>query len=98
MRFAERIRSCEAFRKELEGASAPALEPWDIGYYAEKQRQAKYDFNEEELRPYFPLDRVLRGLFATAQALYEIEIVERERQSLGPRSQSRMPFAIATAR
>ena len=68
----------QAFRNEIEGDSAKALEPWDIAYYAEKQRQAKYDFNEEELRPYFPLDQVLGGLFATAQALYEIEILERD--------------------
>jgi oligopeptidase A len=67
-----------AYRIELEGDSARPLEPWDVAYYAEKQRQAKYDFNEEELRPYFPLDTVLAGLFATARALYEIEIVERE--------------------
>ena len=75
--FRRENRELEAFRKEIEGGSAAALEAWDIGYYSEKQRQAKYDFNEEELRPYFPLDRVLQGLFATAQALYEIEIVER---------------------
>ena len=68
----------QAYRSEIEGDSAPALEPWDAAYYSEKQRQAKYDFNEEELRPYFPLGRVLDGLFATAQALYEIEIVERD--------------------
>jgi oligopeptidase A len=67
-----------AFRKSLEGEDAPPLQPWDAAYYAEKQRQAEYDFNEEELRPYFPLDRVLAGLFATAQALYEVEIVERD--------------------
>jgi oligopeptidase A len=74
-------RSNEAlqrYRHELEGPSAPKLEPWDVAYYAEKQRQAHYDFNEEELRPYFPLDRVLTGLFATAEALYGIRIVERE--------------------
>ena len=76
--FRRENRELEAFRKELEGDAARALEPWDIAYYSEKQRQAKYDFNEEELRPYFPLGRVLDGLFATAQALYEIEIVERE--------------------
>ncbi len=71
----EELRS---FRAELEGDAAATLAAWDVGYYAEKQKQAKYDFNEEQLRPYFPLDRVLAGLFATAQALYEIEIVERE--------------------
>ncbi len=76
--FRRENQALQAFRKEIEGDTAPALEPWDIAYYAEKQRQAKYDFNEEELRPYFPLDRVLDGLFATAGALYEIEIVERD--------------------
>jgi oligopeptidase A len=76
--FERENQELQAYRNEIEGDSAPALEAWDTAYYSEKQRQAKYDFNEEELRPYFPLDRVLDGLFATAQALYEIEIVERD--------------------
>jgi oligopeptidase A len=66
------------YRRKIEGADANPIQPWDVAYYAEKQRQDEYDFNEEELRPYFPLDRVLDGLFATAQALYDIRIVERE--------------------
>jgi len=86
--FARENQQLQAYRAELEGDSAPALEPWDLGYYAEKQRQAKYDFNEEELRPYFPLDRVLRGLFSTAEALYEIEIVEREAATWDPEVKS----------
>ena len=77
-----------AFRRELEGAGAPAIEPWDTAYYAEKQRQAKYDFNEEELRPYFPLERELGGLIATAQALYEVKNVEREAVTWDPSERS----------
>ena len=76
--FERENRELQAYRLEIEGDSARALEPWDVAYYSEKQRQAEYDFNEEELRPYFPLDGVLDGIFATAQALYEIEIVERD--------------------
>jgi len=76
--FDRENQELQDFRNEIEGDAASAIEPWDAAYYSEKQRQAKYDFNEEELRPYFPLDRVLDGLFATAQALYEIEIVERD--------------------
>jgi oligopeptidase A len=76
--FERENRALQAFRDEIEGGTAPALEPWDVAYYSEKQRQAKYEFNEEELRPYFPLPRVLDGLFAIAQALYEIRIVARE--------------------
>ena len=79
--FERENQALQAYRLEIEGADAPELEPWDVAYYAEKQRQAKYDFNEEELRPYSPLDRVLDGLFATAQALYDIEIVERDAAS-----------------
>lgn len=75
--FERENQELEAFQRELEGSDAPPLAPWDLAYYAEKQRLAKYDFDEEELRPYFPLDSVLKGLFATAQALYEIRIVER---------------------
>ena len=74
----------DAFRRELEGNDAPPIDPWDTAYYAEKQRQAKYEFDEEELRPYFPLDNVLEGLFATAQALYQVRIVEREAVAWDP--------------
>lgn len=65
----------QAFRRTLEGADAPALKAWDIAYYAEKQRAALYDFDEEALRPYFPLDRVLAGLFEIAHRLYGITVV-----------------------
>ena len=50
------------------------VEPWDIAYWAETQRRALFDFDEETLRPYFPLDRVTRGLFEVATSLYGITI------------------------
>jgi oligopeptidase A len=62
------------FRCTLEGANAPELERWDVGYYSEKQRQALYDFDSEQLRPYFPLDRVVGGLFETAHRLYGVDV------------------------
>jgi oligopeptidase A len=67
-----------AFRRSLEGPAAPDLQPWDVGYYAEKQRQALYDFDEEALRPYFPVERVIAGLFEIASRLYGIRIVEQQ--------------------
>ena len=45
---------------QIEGANAPAMAAWDILYYAEKLRKARYDFDEEALRPYFPMDSVFR--------------------------------------
>jgi oligopeptidase A len=50
--------------------------PWDIGYLAEKQRQALYQFDEEELRPYFELDRVIAGMFDIFSRVLNIKVVE----------------------
>jgi oligopeptidase A len=74
--FARENRDLLEFRRSLEGSNAPELEPWDVSYYAEKQRAALYDFDEEELRPYFPLERVVDGLFETVQRLYGIRVTE----------------------
>ncbi len=67
-----------AFRRELEGPAAPELDPWDVGYYAEKLRKARFDFDDEELRPYFAADRVLDGLFTVVERLYGVRVAPRE--------------------
>lgn len=53
------------------------LEPWDWRYYAERVRKARYDLDDQELRPYFPLDRVREGAFSVANKLYGITFTER---------------------
>jgi oligopeptidase A len=73
-RFREENRELLEFRRSLEGPSAPDLEPWDVAYYAEKQRATLYDFDEEALRPYFPLERVAAGLFDLVNRLYGIRV------------------------
>jgi len=75
-RFQEENRALLEFRRSLEGPDAPQLEPWDVAYYAEKQRAALYDFDEEALRPYFPLERVAAGLFDLVNRLYGIRVAE----------------------
>ena len=67
--FAAENKELEAFRAEQSGQSGP-LSPWDLGYWSEKLRVKKYDFDQEALRPYFPLERVVSGLFSTVQRLY----------------------------
>ncbi len=75
--FFERERAeLEAFRKELEGPEAPALQAWDVKYYAEKLRKARYAYDEERLRPWFSADKVLSGLFGIVHKLYGITIEE----------------------
>ena len=76
--FEREKRELLAFRRRIEGPDAPELERWDLGYYSEKQRQALYDFDSEELRPYFPLDRVVEGLFETARRLYGVDVRPNE--------------------
>lgn len=53
------------------------LNPWDIAFYSEKQKQAYYQINDEQLRPYFPEDRVLSGLFELMTRLFNIHVEER---------------------
>lgn len=53
-----------------------ALEAWDIPYYSEKLRRHRFAISQEELRPYFPMPRVLQGLFEVASRLYGVEICE----------------------
>lgn len=53
------------------------LEPWDWWYYAEKLKKAKYDLDEEELRPYFQVDNVINGVFQLASNLFGIKFEER---------------------
>ncbi|MGC9971041.1 MAG: M3 family metallopeptidase [Bryobacteraceae bacterium] len=73
-RFAEENRELLEFRRSIEGPDAPELEPWDVAYYAEKQRSALYDFDQEALRPYFPLQRVIEGLFGIVRRLYGVRV------------------------
>lgn len=73
--FEREQASLIAFRRELEGLDAPAIAPWDVAFYAEAQRKAIYDFDDEILRPYFSADRVLRGMFSLAGRLFGVNVV-----------------------
>jgi oligopeptidase A len=75
-RFREEADALRAFRREQEGPEAPELAPWDVQYYAEKLRRKVYDLDEEALRPFFPLDQVISGMFDVVGRLFGIRIVE----------------------
>jgi len=75
-RFNEENRELLEFRRSIEGPNTPDLAPWDVAYYAEKQRAALYAFDEEALRPYFPMESVVAGMFDLVGRLYGIRVEE----------------------
>jgi oligopeptidase A len=62
-----------SFISQLEIAPS-SLKPWDVAYYVEKMRKSQYDFDEEDLRPYFPLPRVLQGLFTIVERVLAVSV------------------------
>ena len=59
----------ESYASQLEGRPVK-IKAWDYSYYSNKLQQAKYSYNEEELRPYFELNNVIDGVFGLATKLY----------------------------
>ncbi|QDU96771.1 M3 family metallopeptidase [Lignipirellula cremea] len=57
------------------GQTEPVMH-WDVGYWAERRREKEFDFTDEQLRPYFPLPRVLEGLFSLTERLFGVTIAE----------------------
>ena len=69
------VAEIEKFARAIEGPDF-TLEAWDFAYYAQKLKQAHYDFDPEALRPYFELSRVTEGVLHLAQQLYGIRFRE----------------------
>ncbi len=69
------VEELKAFARNEHGVKE--LEAWDIGYYSEKLRQKRYDISPETLRPWFPVNRVIPGLFRVAEKLFDVQIEEK---------------------
>jgi len=71
--FEREKRELEDFRASRAG-QRERMQPWDVGYWSEKLRMERFDFDEEALRPYFAAEKVLGGLFDVARRLYGLAI------------------------
>ncbi|MDT8341750.1 MAG: M3 family metallopeptidase, partial [Longimicrobiales bacterium] len=85
--MAERARphweaDVRALREHAAGLGLERLRPWDVSYVSESLRRARFDFDDEVLRPYFPLDRVQEGLFRIAERVFGIRVREAEAQAV----------------
>lgn len=72
--FEREVAELTAFAESM---GLTPLEPWDLLFVIERLRKAKYDLDEEELRPYFPLEQVLTGLFEITRRLFGVHVIER---------------------
>jgi oligopeptidase A len=84
--FLAEYKQLAQYKAAKSGHSASALEPWEVAYWAEKQRQENYDFDEEALRPYFPVGGVMAGMFEIASRLFGITIRQLETICVQPGS------------
>ncbi len=75
------LEDLRAFAVSKDAPEANDLKHWDLAYWSERLREAKFDFNAEELRPYFPLEQVLSGLFNLAHKLFGITITPADGQA-----------------
>ncbi|MCG5061733.1 MAG: M3 family metallopeptidase [Limnoraphis sp. WC205] len=71
----------KAFAASKGAAEAEDLKHWDIGFWSERQREEKFAFTDEELRPYFPLTQVLEGLFGLVKRIFGITIISADDQA-----------------
>ena len=70
----------EKYKAQVDGGESSAMEPWEIAYWSEKRRKAEYDFDDEELRPYFSMEKVIDGMFSIATKIFGIRINQPENQ------------------
>ncbi len=75
--FARECRELEEFKAQQTGAPRSPLAPWELGYWAEKLRRARYDFDEDALRPYFPMNAVIAGLYELVGRVFGLKVNER---------------------
>ena len=74
--FERECGELEAFKASVTGDAVGKLKAWEVGYWSEKQRRALHDFDDEVLRPYLPMNRVIEGLFELGQRVFGLQIAQ----------------------
>ncbi len=72
--FLAEYRQLGRYKAKQAGETEGPLEPWEVSYWAERQRKENFDLDDEALRPYFPVDGVMAGMFEIATKLFGITI------------------------
>jgi oligopeptidase A len=80
------FRQLAQYKAAKTGQPVDGLEPWETAYWAERQRKDNYDLDDEVLRPYFPVDGVMSGMFEIASLLFGITIQQKDTVFIEPGS------------
>jgi oligopeptidase A len=76
--FAAEIQALVQFKAQQTGLAPAPLAPWEVAFWAEKMRRLRYDFDEDLMRPFFPLPNVLAGMFEVTGRVFGIRVTERK--------------------
>ncbi len=92
--FRKDHESLAAYKAQKTGLPVDLLEPWETTYWAERRRKESYDLDDEVLRPYFPVDGVMKGMFDIATRLFGIAITPKETIFIEPGSSAPNPQGL----
>jgi len=97
-RFRAESADLEAYRARRQGDAARPLHPWEFGFWAERQRRELHGFDDEALRPWFPVDGVVKGMFALFGGLMGFQVVGRDALYTDPGTGERTVIPAAEPR
>ena len=72
---ARELEQLRQLAKEMGAPDGERLKPWDVSYWSEQLRRRRFDLDSEALRPWFPLEQVLEGLFGLCERLFAIRVL-----------------------
>ena len=97
-RFSRETAELEAYRARRQGDAVRPLRPWEFGFWAERLRRELHGFDDEALRPWFPVDGVVKGMFSLFGGLMGFSVVGRDALYTDPRTGERTVIPAAEPR
>jgi oligopeptidase A len=96
-KFEKEMDELEQYRAKIEKDKVRVLHPWEFGFYSEKMRREYHGFDDEALRPWFPVEGVIAGMFQLFGNLFGIQVVARDTVYLDENGKSQI-FKAASPR
>lgn len=94
-KFEVEMLELETYRAEKEKEAVRILHPWEFGYYSEKMRRELHGFDDEALRPWFPVDGVIAGMFKLFGDLFGIQVIARDTVFIDEHGQAKVQTAAS---